>query len=104
MAYERLVRKTTRENLWLYILSSLKEKARYGYELREEIREQFGFEPGEVSAYVVIYALRRDGHIAVRSESPGKTGSARKYYSLTPSGEALLKRAQTYLRELSDKL
>lgn len=104
MAYERLIRKTTSENLWLYILSSLKEKPRYGYELREEIRRRFGFEPGEVSAYVVIYALRRDGHIAVRRESPGKTGSPRKYYSLTASGEALLKKAQAYLHELSDKL
>ena len=104
MAYQRLVRKTTKENLWLYVLSALRERPRYGYELREQIQKRFGFEPGEVTAYVVIYALKRDGYVAVRSESPGKRGPSRKYYCLTAEGETLLEKARTYLRELSNKL
>lgn len=104
MAYERLVRKTTKENLWLYVLSALRERPRYAYELREEILKRFGFEPGEVTAYVVIYALKRDGYVAVRRQSPGKRGPSRKYYCLTAEGEALLERARTYLRELPNRL
>ncbi len=104
MAYERLVHKTTNENLWLYVLSALKEKPRYGDELRDEIRRRFGFEPGEVTAYVVTYALKRDGYVTMRNESPSTRGPSRKYYSLTPSGEALLKKARFYLRDLAQRL
>jgi len=104
VAYRRLVRKTSKENLWLYVLSALRERPRYAYELRNEIQKRFGFKPGEVTAYVVIYALKRDGYVAVRSQSPGKRGPSRKYYCLTSKGESLLEKACTYLRELSDRL
>jgi PadR family transcriptional regulator PadR len=104
MAYDRLVRKTTRENLWLHILSALEEKPRYGYELRDEIRRRFGFESGEVTAYVVTYALKRDGYVTVKNEMPSTRGPSRKYYSLTPSGRALLEKARSYLKDLSERL
>ncbi len=104
MAYDRLVRKTTRENLWIYILSALDEKPRYGYELREEIRRRFGFEPGEVTAYVIIYALKKEGYVTVKTEGPSTRGPSRKYYSLTPSGKASLEKARQYLTGLARRL
>lgn len=104
MAFERLVRKTTKENLWLYILSILKDGAMYGYQLRDEILRRFGFQVGEVTGYVVMYGLRKEGLVKVLREERRKQGLARKYYSITPEGRALLSKGISYLRELSEKL
>jgi len=104
MALERLVRKTTKENLWLYILSILKAKPTYGYELRDEIERRFGFQVGEVTSYVVMYGLKKQGLVRVLREEARKQGLARKYYSITPEGKALLSKGVSYLRGLSERL
>lgn len=104
MAYERLLRKTTKENLWLYVLSILKDRSMYAYQLRDEIERRFGFIVGEVTAYVVMYGLKKEGLVRVSKEEPRKEGLARKYYSITPQGRALLSKGVSYLRELSQKL
>jgi len=104
MALERLVRKTTKENLWLYILSILKGGAMYGYQLRDEIQRRFGFQVGEVTSYVVMYSLRKQGLVRILREERRKQGLARKYYSITPAGKALLSKGISHLRELSERL
>lgn len=104
MAFERLVRKTTKENLWLYVLSILKEGPRYGYQLRDEIGRRFGFRVGEVTAYVVMYGLKKEGLVRVQREESGKQGLARKYYSMTPEGRSILSKGVLYLRDLSRML
>jgi len=104
MAYERLVRKTTKENLWLYLLSLLEQGPRYAYQLRDEICDLFGFEVGEVTAYVVIYALKREGFVTIARTELRKEGLARKYYEITPEGRMLLSRGVSYLAELAERL
>ncbi len=104
MAYERLVRKTTKENLWLFLLSLLEREPRYAYQLREEIRRRFGFEVGEVTAYVVLYALKKEGCVEILRTEPRREGLARKYYQITPLGRMLLSRGVSYLTELSERL
>jgi len=104
MAYERLVRKATKENLWLYLLSILEQGPRYAYQLRDEIRHRFDFEVGQVTAYVVLYALRREGYVRISKTEPRKQGLARKYYEITPQGKALLSKGISYFAELSEKL
>jgi len=104
MALERLLRKTTKENLWLYVLSLLKEGPMYGYQLRTAIQHRFGFQVGEVTAYVVMYSLRKQGLVRVLREERRRQGLARKYYSITPEGKALLSKGVSYLRELSERL
>ena len=104
MAYERLVRKTTKENLWLYLLSILEREPRYAYQLREVIRRRFGFEIGEVTAYVVLYALKKEGCVEILRTEPRREGLARKYYQITPRGRMLLSRGVSYLTELSERL
>jgi len=104
MAYERLVRKTTKENLWLYLLSILEEGPRYAYQLRDEIRRRFSFEVGEVTSYVVLYALKREGYVTISRTETRKEGLARKYYQITPQGKALLSKGISYFAELSEKL
>jgi len=76
----------------------------YGYQLRDEIRRRFGFQVGEVTSYVVMYSLRKQGLVRILREERRKQGLARKYYSITPEGKALLLKGISHLRELSERL
>jgi PadR family transcriptional regulator PadR len=104
MAYEGLVRKLTVENLWLYILSLLKEAPRYGYEIREQLAKRFGFKPNEVTVYAVLFRLKRGGYIALQEVKESKEGPKRKYYALTPKGEEALGKARRFIEESYERL
>ncbi len=104
MAYERLVRKLTVENLWLYVLILLREEPRYGYEIRKAILERFGFEPDIVTAYAVLLSLRRAGYISVKELRRSPEGPKRKYYTITPKGEQALAQAKQFINGLRIKL
>ena len=88
---KRLERNLTVELLWLYILSILKKKNMHAYVLREEIRKEFGFLPGNVSAYVVLYKLES------RNFVKAKQIENKKVYSITEKGKELLKEAEENL-------
>jgi len=104
MAFQRLVRKLTKENLWLYILSLLKEGPLYGYEVEKMIEKRFGFKPGKVTCYVVIYMLQKEGLIAVSQTVPSDVGPPRTYYRITKKGEELLEKAKEFLDNLRAQL
>ena len=104
MAYQRLVRKLTKENLWLYILSLLRESPLYGYEVRESIREKFGFNPSRVTCYAVLLTLRQAGYVAMERTERGGEGPPRKYYKITAKGSEMLDKAKHYLNELGQTL
>ena len=50
-AIQRLQKKLTKENLFMYILRLLQDKEHYGYELRAEIKKRFGFTMATVTSY-----------------------------------------------------
>ena len=102
--YARLVHKLTKENLWLYILALVCEKPRYGYEMRKEIHRRFGFQPGRVTSYRVLYALERGGYIVTKREATSKEGPSRKYYAITHEGQGLLDRAEYFLGDTLGRL
>ncbi|MEM4303862.1 MAG: PadR family transcriptional regulator [Candidatus Caldarchaeum sp.] len=104
MAYERLVKKLTHENLWLYILTLLSKKPLYGYEIRGMIEREFGFKPGQVTSYVVLYRLERGGLIKVVNEAKGSRGPARKYYMVTEKGVKTLGKAKKFLADLAVRI
>lgn len=91
---KRLKTKLTVELLWIYILSILKEKPMHAYVLRKEISQRFGFKPGNVSAYVVLYKLKGRGFVSAK-----KQGN-RTVYNISPKGKGLLKDAE---KEFSEK-
>ena len=103
-AYRRLVRKLTVENLWLYVLSLLKRGPLYGYEVVKRIEEKFGFKPGKVTCYMVLYKLQSEGLISSKRPSSSNSGPQRKYYVLTKKGEKALEEAKAFLRNLSERL
>lgn len=98
----RLEEKLTKENLWLYILSLLGGRDMYGYELRDTVQKKFGFMPGNVTAYRVLYALKRDGFVRIINKRVG--GRERKYYQITDAGSAELKAGKNILKRVYSRL
>ena len=92
----RLKRKLGVELLWIYLLSMLKGKPSHAYVLRKQIEKKFGFLPGNVSVYVVLYKLQDRGF--VRAKKDGN----RSVYSITVKGKELLKEAKKELQNTLD--
>lgn len=100
-ALSRFIRKITIENLWIYVLTLLKEGPHYGYEIRDKIFKRFRFKPGKITCYVVLYKLEREGLISSRETSSEKSkGAPRRYYSITEKGLKELEIAKKLLQGL----
>jgi len=77
--------------LSLLILSLLKRRAMYGYELAATVKQETdgAFEWKAGSLYPSLHKLEKDG--LVRAEWRGRSeGRQRKYYHLTEAGESAL--------------
>ena len=75
----------------LLILSLLKEKDRYGFEIiRElEIRSDKAFELKEGTLYPILHKLENQGYLKSYKQE-GDRGRARKYYKITENGKKQL--------------
>ena len=98
MPLERLKKLNTRDCLWIYILKLLSEKGMHGYIIRNEIQKRFGFRPGTVTAYKVLYLLTKKG-LVKKEEQGGK-----QVYSITPEGKVTLNRGIDFYQDLIKKL
>jgi len=90
---ERLRKLNTIENLWLYILLILKEGPHYGWEMPKLIEKKFGFKPGRITPYRVLYQLAFQGLVQGRIERK------KKDLSDHPKGRRRVKRSKNFLRE-----
>lgn len=91
----RLYRTLTTENLWLYILSLLSKKGKiHGYTLSSEIKKKFGWEPGFITPYVVLYKLEAEGFIT------SKIYGRRRYYVITKKGRKAITEAKSLLKKI----
>ena len=79
--------------LWVYILSLLRKEPAHAYILRQKIMDEFGFLPGNVSVYVVLYKLHSRGFVATKGEEN------RVVYTITEKGKKLLALAEKELKE-----
>lgn len=103
-AMKRLIRLTTKENLWLYALTLLEERDYFAYEFRGVIHERFGVEMASVTAYVLLYSLKRDGLVTLSKERREGKRPTRKYYRITERGRETLAEAKRYLQLLLSTL
>jgi len=95
--------------LELCLLNLLKEGESYGYEVVQRLKSASVLAVTESTVYPILSRLRKEGHLAVRSEpSPG--GPPRRYFSLTRLGEGPLREMNAYwddlgaaIRELREK-
>jgi PadR family transcriptional regulator, regulatory protein PadR len=74
----------------LLVLSVLRERELYGYEIAQQIRERSGdlFTPSEGSIYPTLHRLEREGALSAAWRS-SDVGPRRRYYRITPAGERL---------------
>lgn len=85
-------------NIWLWALALIKKQKLHAYTLNEKIREKFGFFPGRIMAYVVLYKLENEGLLA------SKISKRRKYYILTQKGRKELAAAKNLLHAAAQEL
>jgi len=71
----------------LAVLASIARGETYGYRIVEELRGHEGLAFTESTIYPVLTRLTRDGCLAVRMEA-SPSGPSRRYYRITPAGEA----------------
>ena len=94
-ALQRLRRKLTIENLWIYIVSVLIEEGpTYGYDIKKRIAARFGFRVSPVTLYTVLYRMEREGLLE-------KDGG---YYRPTQRGRDAYTRALEFMAEVMAKL
>jgi DNA-binding PadR family transcriptional regulator len=89
---KRLADLNTKDCLWMYILRILLDKPVHAYMLRHEIEERFGFKPGTVTAYRVLYHLTGRGFVSKKTEG------RRKIYTITQKGRDELKSAVEFYK------
>jgi PadR family transcriptional regulator PadR len=76
------------------VMHVLRDGPNYGFGIRERLDEVLGADAGlvkEATLYPLLHRLERNGLLASHHE-PGERGSPRKYYRLTPDGQAFLDR------------
>ena len=95
LPFERLLKSNTTDNLWLYILSLAKKRPIYAYRLQKDIREKFGFQPGKITPYRVLYRLEQDGFVKSKRED------RKRYYEITEEGKKELKKAERFYMEIT---
>jgi len=95
----RLAHSLSHGNIWLSLLSLLRRRGKaYAYELDGLVEDGFGYRPGRVMVYVVLYKLEAEG--LIRSSFEGR----RKYYAITAKGGRALSFAKGHLARLAKKL
>jgi len=103
-AYFRLIKKLTKENLWLYILKLLQDRPMYAYEIYKTIHGQFGFTTATITVYVVLYKMQREGLIQIAEEKTAVGKPKRKYYRITEKGHQEYGKGILFLEETLGKL
>ncbi len=96
--FERLTKSNTKENLWIYILATLKKHSNYAWDLHSSIEKDFGFKPGNITPYRVLYRLEEQGF--VKSE----TEERRRVYKITEMGEKELEKIKTFYGDVLKKI
>jgi len=94
LPFEHLKKSNTVDNLWVHILSLAKKGPIYAYKVRKDIHKKFGFLPGMVSSYRVLYRLEIDGF--VKSELKER----RRIYKITKKGINELKKAKNFYKKI----
>lgn len=95
---ERLKRKIETENLWIFILSILKTRKKTGNEIKNLIKKEFKFSIGEVTAYKVLYQLKKGKYVERKKQ--GKF----VFYKITQRGRNELRKSKRILKSYYSKL
>ena len=100
---EHFEKSLTKDNLWLYIFILLRKKELYPYEIKDAIKTEFGFSPGNMTAYVVLKKLQSGGYVIVMKKDQGK-GPERTFYKITEKGINELNKAKELHKRMGNFL
>ncbi len=98
MPLERLTKLNTRESLWLYVISILKDKPMHAYALKKEIETKFGFQTGNMTVYKVLYLLSKGEYVTKQKKD------RRVIYSVTEKGVDTLDGAKEFYKKQIERL
>jgi DNA-binding PadR family transcriptional regulator len=96
--FERLKKSNTKENLWIYILTVLVVGPHHAWDLPNIIEKEFGFRPGKITPYRVLYRLEEQGF--VQSEADAK----RRVYKITEAGKKELEKVKDFYNSILVKI
>lgn len=91
---QHLTKSNTTDNLWIYILSLLEKQPLYGWEIPKLIEKKFGFRPGKITPYRVLYRLESDKFVKSNLEN------RRRIYEITAQGKDELQKAREFYKNL----
>lgn len=99
-ALERLRKKLTIENLWVYIIKIMMDEAKplKAYDLKVKLRERFEINPPAVTVYTVIYRMNREGLLVKR------VVKEETFYEPTNKGIEAFKQGVLFIEETLAKL
>jgi PadR family transcriptional regulator, regulatory protein PadR len=93
----------------LCVLTAVRRHEAYGYEILQRLGRQDALAISESAVYPILARLTEEGALKVRS-APSPAGPPRRYYRLTPLGQARLREMSGYWKaivaaidELSDE-
>jgi len=96
--FERLQKLNTIENLWIYVLSLLKKAPKghpiYAWKIPKLIEKEFGFKPGKITPYRVLYRLEKQGFVKSKIEE------RRRVYQITEKGKNELEKAKNFYKKI----
>lgn len=95
---DRLKKYNTKGNLWIYILNELRSNPDYGWDFPSIIEKKYGFRPGKITPYRVLYTLELEGLVT------SKQHNKRRIYSITEKGEKELKKVKDFYKNIIDFL
>lgn len=92
--FSRLKKYNTKGNLWIYILILLKEKPYHGWDFPSVIEKRFGFRPGKITPYRVLYALELEELVI------SKQIERRRMYKITKKGLEELEKVKDFYNNI----
>ncbi|MDI6603132.1 MAG: helix-turn-helix transcriptional regulator [Patescibacteria group bacterium] len=99
---ERLQKSNTIENLWIYVLSLLKKASKehpiYAWEIPKLVEKEFGFKPGKITPYRVLYRLEKTGFVKSQMEE------RKRVYKITEKGVKEFEKAKEFYQKIFNKL
>jgi len=87
--------------LELSILSAIRGRQLYGYDIVKRLRDIDGLVMSEGTIYPILSRFKRE-ELVKTSLVESNEGPARKYYQLTPYGDKLLSQMQSYWEKIEN--
>lgn len=94
LPFEHLKKNNSIDNLWIYILALAEKGPIYAYKVRKDVNKKFGFNPGMVSSYRVLYRLEIDGFVKSALER------RKRIYRITKKGKDEFKKAKNFYKKI----